>query len=394
MRTYVCSSCAETYPIEPGRWRCSCGAPLDLSPLPPGPLRLDGTLRSLWRYRAALAFDPTETAWRSITLGEGGTPLVAEPPEAEHRRSSDRAQRRAAGRDHQQPGVYLKLDFLMPTLSYKDRGAAVLVSKAAELGVGRLVADSSGNAGTAIAAYAGRAGIDAEVFVPASTSRKKLDQLRGFGATVRQVSGDRTDAAGAALERVGAAGAFYASHVYNPFFLEGTKTFAYEVWEQLGRRLPGTLVVPAGNGTILLGAALGFRELLAAGVVEGRPPRLVAVQSDRCDPVAAAWADRNADLSRWTTTVAEGIAIPAPPRLSQMLQAVRASDGICLTAADEQIGEARAALATRGVDVEPTAAAVWAAWRAWPRSSNTPTPVVMALSGAGLKASPTGESTL
>ena len=364
MRTYVCSSCGESFPVEPGRWCCSCGAPLDLSPLPAAPLRLDEGLRSVWRYRAVMALDPGETAWRRVSLGEGGTPLISEPVSGE---------------------VYLKLDFLMPTLSYKDRGAAVLVSKAAELRVGRLVADSSGNAGTAMAAYAARAGMDAEVFVPASTSQKKVDQLRRLGATVQRVEGDRTDAAAAVRDRIRGTGVFYASHVYNPFFLEGTKTFAYEVWEQLGRRAPGTVVVPAGNGTLLLGAALGFRELVAAGAAE-RTPRLVAVQSELCDPLAAAWDGRRADLARWTATVAEGIAIPDPPRLAQMLRAVQASGGLCLTATDEQIDGARAALAARGIDVEPTAAAVWAAWRAWPQAADTPTPVVVALSGAGLKA--------
>lgn len=387
MRTYVCSSCAESFPVEPARWRCSCGAPLDLSPLPPGPVRIDETLRSLWRYRAALAFESTETAWRSISLGEGGTPLVATPPAGERPHPGESAADDARGPRGQQPAeVYLKLDFLMPTLSYKDRGAAVLVSKAAELGVEALVADSSGNAGAAIAAYAARAGIAAEVFVPAATAGKKIDQLRAFGATVRKVAGDRNQAADAALERVAAGSAFYASHVYNPFFLEGTKTFAYEVWEGLGRRMPGTVIVPAGNGTLLLGAALGFGELVAAGAAD-RAPRLVAVQSDRCDPLAAAWDGRDADLRRWTTTVAEGIAIPAPPRLAQMVRAVRASDGACLTASDEQIGAARATLATQGVDVEPTAAAVWAAWRSWPQAAAAKSPVVVALSGAGLKVS-------
>jgi threonine synthase len=391
MRTYVCPECATSWPIAPTVWRCSCGSPLDLSPLPPGPVVVDEGERSLWRYRASLPFaapaDPGagRELWRAVTLGEGVTPLVsAETAGA----VTPLVRAETAGTLGEGPGgadVRFKLDFLMPTLSYKDRGAAVLVTRAAEMDVKHLVADSSGNAGVAIAAYAARAGIAAEVFVPAATSAKKVGQLRAFGATVRQVEGSRTDAAAAAIERVESSGAFYASHVYNPFFLEGTKTFAYEVWEQLGRQVPTTVVVPAGNGTLLLGAALGFAELVAAGAAP-EIPRLVAVQSSVCDPVAAAWAGRDAVLHAWTTTVAEGIAIPAPPRLGQMVEAVRASGGVFLTAGDDQILAARAELWSRGIDVEPTAAAVWAAWRAWPEAASIQGPVVIALSGAGLKA--------
>jgi threonine synthase len=372
MRTYVCPECATSTPITPTVWRCDCGSPLDLSPLPPAPVVVDDAERSLWRYRAALAFDGPAIGWRSVTLGEGVTPLVSAETggEAVEGGAAD---------------VRFKLDFLMPSLSYKDRGAAVLVTQAAAMGVERLVADSSGNAGVAIAAYAARAGIAAEVFVPAATSPKKVSQLRAFGASVRQIEGSRPDAAAAAVERVEATGAFYASHVYNPFFLEGTKTFAYEVWEQLGRQVPTTVVLPAGNGTLLLGAALGFAELVAAGAAR-QAPRLVAVQSALCDPVAAAWAGRDADLTGWTATVAEGIAIPTPPRLGQMVAAVRASGGVFLTATDEAILAARAELWSRGIDVEPTAAAVWAAWQAWPEARAATGPVIIALSGAGLKA--------
>ena len=233
---------------------------LDLAGDPSGPIVVDEGEWSLWRYRSWLPFG-ADGVWRSVTLGEGMTPLVrAHPTDT----SSD---------------VRLKLDFLMPTLSYKDRGAAVLVAKAAEMKVARLVSDSSGNAGTAIAAYAARAGIAAEVFLSSATSAKKVAQMQAFGATVRQVDGSRADAADAAIERVQQDGVFYASHIYNPFFLQGTKTFAYEIWEQLGRQVPGTVVVPVGNGTLLFGAAIGFRELVVAGA-SATVPRLVAVQAE------------------------------------------------------------------------------------------------------------------
>ena len=160
------------------------------------------------------------------------------------------------------PNVRLKLDFLMPTLSFKDRGAVLLATLARRLGVERAVVDSSGNAGTAAAAYLARAGVPCEVFVPEATSPGKLAQMRAHGATVRVVSGTRADTAAAAMSAADTPGTFYASHVYHPYFLHGVKTYAYEIWEQSGRVLPDTVVVPVGNGTLVLGCYLAFRELL------------------------------------------------------------------------------------------------------------------------------------
>jgi threonine synthase len=300
------------------------------SPAAPG-----GGRWSLARYREALPALAAGPAFDSLTLGEGGTPLVAEPD-----------------------GALLKLDFLMPTLSFKDRGSVVLLSAAAALGVRRIVADSSGNAGVSIAAYASRAGIESEIFVPAGTAEGKLAQLRAFGAGVQLVPGDRAATAAAAIERVESSGSFYASHVFNPFFLHGTKTVAFEIWEQLGRRAPEALVVPAGNGTLLLGAALGFSELAAAGLIESTP-RLLAVQAERCAPL------RGNGPVACGPTAAEGIAIAEPPRREQMRAAVEASNGAVLTAGEDEIVSARSELARLGIDVEPTAAVAYAAWRGW-----------------------------
>jgi threonine synthase len=365
---YRCRSCASEYALDDRAWRCRCGGVFDLlfEPADDAFAELDGQPWSLWRYRKALPFSRSATGWEQVTLGEGATPLV---PGGEN--------------------LLFKLDFLMPSLSFKDRGSVVLVAKAAELGVKRLVADSSGNAGTSIAAYATRAGIEAEVFVPAATSEKKVAQLRGYGATVRRVEGTRADAAAAAIDRVETTGSFYASHVYNPLFHQGTKTFAFELWEQLGRSLPHTVVLPAGNGTLLVGASLGFAELVAAGLTE-RLPRLVAVQAERCAPLARAWRLEHhleaGDVAPGPPqeTAAEGIAIAEPPRLRQMLEIVDQSDGEVVTASEDGIAEARRELAARGIDVEPTAAAAYAGWREWTGAKGAPSTVI-ALTGAGLK---------
>jgi threonine synthase len=272
------------------------------------------------------------------------------------------------------PGVMAKLDFCNPTLSFKDRGAAPLVAGLAASGATRLVADSSGNAGTAVAAYAARAGLPVEVFVPGGTSPAKTAAMTAHGALVRVVDGDRSAAGEAAAARVDATGAAYASHVYQPLFVLGVKTLVLELWEQLGPAFCDTLVVPAGNGTLVLGARLAVADLVSLGLIE-RGPRIVAVQAERCAPLAG--------RSPTGTTAAEGIAIPAPPRRSEVVAAVAESGGAVVTVSEEAILAARHDLAGRGLWVEPTAAAGWAAWRDGTTGPATSTVVV--LCGAGLK---------
>jgi threonine synthase len=296
-------------------------------------------------------------------MGEGQTPLLTLDP---HR-----------------PRILAKLDFLMPTLSFKDRGAAVLVTLAGALGAGQLIADSSGNAGAAIAAYAARARIRCRVYVPDATAGQKLAQLTAHGAEVVTVGGSRADAASAAMQAVQESDAFYASHAWHPAFFEGTKTFAYEAWEQLGRRAPDEVILPVGNGTLLLGAALGFADLHKAGLIDSMP-RLVAVQASACNPVERAWRSGAPTPAavECRPTSAEGIAIEAPVRGRQVLAAVRATGGRVIAVGEDAIVDAQAGLAARGLYVEPTAAAVYAGLLAEPPADHL---VLLPLCGAGLK---------
>jgi threonine synthase len=272
-------------------------------------------------------------ALAQISMGEGDTPLTTLV---------------VGGRE-----FTAKLEFESPTGSFKDRGAAVLVAAAVDIGAAHLVADSSGNAGVAIAAYAARAGLSCEVFVAASTSQDKIDRI---DATVRLVDGSREDVAAAAIERVETTGAFYASHVWNPWFLEGTKHYVREIYHQLGGRLPGALVLPAGNGTLVLGAWRAMQEL---GVVVP----IIGVQAAKCAPIAAAFFAEADDVTAVVDggTVAAGIAIAAPVRGREILEAVRGSGGSLVTVTDEELLECAAELADQGMDVEPTAAAPLAA---------------------------------
>jgi threonine synthase len=251
-----------------------------------------------------------------------------------------------------------------------------------------LVADSSGNAGAAIAAYASRAGLPCEVFVARSTAAGKLAGLAAVGATIRLVDGDREEVARAAIAEVEASGSFYASHVYNPFFFEGTKTFAFELWEQLGR-VPDVVVLPAGNGTLVLGAYTGFSELHRARLIE-RLPRFLVVQAAGCAPVAQAFHSHSMMVVPVVNqgTVADGIAIAEPARGDEIVDAVRLTRGTVITVTDDEIRVAADRLARQGLYVEPTAAVPAAGVRraradGWLDDDDSL--VVIPLCGAGLK---------
>ncbi|MBT2426885.1 threonine synthase [Streptomyces sp. ISL-112] len=364
MTTYHCPRDGTRSPISALTWCCPvCRGPwdLDFTPSPGLALHvLPGRANSLWRYEENLPLSSPE-----VSLGEGRTPLVP---------LTDT--------------VSAKLDYLMPTLSFKDRGAVMLAELARRLSPDRVVADSSGNAGTSIAAYCARAALPCTVYVPAGASPKKTQQIRAHGARLVAVPGGREATALAARAAADEPGVFYASHVFNPHFLHGTKTYVYELWEDLGGRLPDALVVPVGNGTLLLGAALATAELHALGLITVRP-RLIAVQAEAVSPLAGAFRVGAEDLlpaaghGDPAPTLAEGIAIPRPPRARQILAAVRGSGGTFLTVSEDEIRDAQRDLAARGFYVETTGVACWAAVR--DGSAYRPGSVVVPLCGAGLK---------
>ncbi|MFF8415810.1 threonine synthase [Streptomyces sp. NPDC015680] len=365
MPEYICPQDGTRADTTALTWCCpACRGPWDLEFEAAGALSLNslaGRVNSLWRYEEVLPLSSPTT-----TLGEGRTPLVP-----------------VTGT------VSAKLDFLMPTLSFKDRGAVMLAELARRLSPERVVADSSGNAGTAVAAYCARASLPCTVYVPEGTSPKKTEQIRAHGAHLEIVPGDREATAAAARAAADAPGTFYASHVFNPYFLHGTKTYVYELWEDLGGRLPDAIAVPVGNGTLLLGAALATAELHARGLIDRRPA-LIAVQAENVSPLAAAFRTGAEDLlpedllpdgpAGPAATLAEGIAIPRPPRARAILAAVRESGGTFLTVTEDQIRAAQLDLAARGFYVETTGVACWAAVGGWTDRS-----VVVPLCGAGLK---------
>lgn len=329
---YVDPRTGQTYPLGTPRWRSDAGGPLMITPLPGiGRRDIDTARRSLWRYAASFPV-PVE---HPVTMGEGLTPLV------EHGWRGHRA--------------HFKLEWFAPTGSFKDRGATVMISTLRQQGIDRVLEDSSGNGGAAIAAYAAAGGLRAKILVPAYTQPGKTVQMRAYGAETELIPGTRQDTAEAAERQ--AADIFYASHNWQAFFLQGTKTLAYELWEDLGFGAPDNVVIPTGAGSNVLGCDIGFCELLRQGEIS-RLPRLFAVQPENCAPLHATFLTGGDDLVAIEAkpTIAEGTSIVKPVRTREVLAALRRSGGRTVAVSDREIEAAHGELARTGLYVEPTCA--------------------------------------
>ena len=364
---YIDSITGATYPLDQPRWRGDSGGHLNLGDAPGLARRdIDAAVNSLWRYRRALLVDAAD----AVTMGEGWTPLILGEWEG--------------------VPVLHKLEFMMPTGSFKDRGMTVMVSYLKSRGITEVLEDSSGNAGASLSAYAAAAAMRCRILVPETTSYPKIAQIAACGADVVTIRGSRQDVADAALAM--SRDIFYASHNWQPFFAEGTKTLAYELWEQLGFRAPDNVVVPVGYGANVLGCDRGFSELLRRGEI-ARMPRLFGVQAANCAPYFAAFRAGVEHFipSPVTPTIAEGIASSKPTRMREVLAPVRDSGGEIVAVSEDEIVRALAALARKGLYVEPTSAAAAAglsqliARGVIKKGENT----VLVLTGSGLKASET-----
>ena len=360
---YRCPACGRTYDPDRPMWRCDCGSHLNLAP-GRGLMRDNIAIgeASLWRYAVALALRGAPRT----SLGEGWTPLVQ--------------------RDWRGVKVYFKLESQMPTGSFKDRGTAVMINHLLEVGVGAIHEDSSGNAGASIATYAAASGLPCRIYVPATAPPTKLVQIAVTGAEVRAIPGTRQAVSEAAFAAAGES--FYASHNWQPHFIEGTKTLAFELWEQLGFRVPDNILVPTGYGSNILGLERGFDELEGSGEITVLP-RLFAVQAANCAAFVAAWRAGSDGLVPFATaaTVADAIAALQPVRVAEVLRALRRSRGGVVAVAEEEIAPALAAFGRLGLFVEPTAATVGAALTRLlhDRTIGPDQTTVVVLTGCGLK---------
>ena len=330
---YYCTACQKKYGMSALVWQCECGGILSIEGtdlLTRGDVLKDE--RSLWRYHKALPIKLNDTATK---FGEGCTPLV--PVKIEDRT------------------IHIKLDSIMPSGSFKDRGASILINFLAKLGVPEIVDDSSGNAAAAAATFCAAAGIRCNIFVPAHAAVGKQVQIAAHGAKINKITGTRDDVTAAAIE----AGrkSFYASHNWHPLFVEGVKTLAYEIWEQLGWKAPDNVVLPAGGGSSVLGVYKGFSELVEAGEIESIP-RIYAVQAANCSPIHCAL--HGMKPGAWSATIAEGVALTNPVKLQQIVAALRDSGGSSVTVPEDEIMPALERMAKMGHYMEPTSAMTFA----------------------------------
>jgi threonine synthase len=315
-------------------------------------------VNTIWRYRGAIPVDDDDSI---VSLGEGLTPVSEE----------------VIGEDP----IFLKLEYLAPTGSFKDRGASVLLSRLKEMGIEEILEDSSGNAGCSLAAYSAAAGIRCRVLVPENIPEGKALQIASYGAILERIPGSRDDVAREALHR--AESMFYASHNWQPFFIEGTKTFAYEVVEQMSP-LPDVIFYPLGNGSLLGGSYKGFMEMKAMGWID-KVPRLIGVQAASHPPIYEEVTGKKSS-SPAGKTIAGGIAIGKPTRLKQITEVIREAHGTVVIVKDDQVREAQRDLARRGYLVEPTAAAALAGYRVWRDTQEQKEHnVLIPLTGSGLK---------
>ena len=371
----VCSSCGREYSPDEKFFRCpSCSSffNLKLDGLKFDPSDLNSRSGSgIWRYRSVI---PVKNDKNIVSFSEERTPLADYTSESGE--------------------LLIKLDYLFTSGSYKDRGAAVLVSKVKELMVDYVVEDSSGNAGASVAAYCARGGINCSIYVPASNSEAKLSQIKSYGAELVAVEGSRSETSKRILFE--AEKYYYASHIWNPYFYHGTKTFSYEVCEQLGWEAPDTVVLPVGHGTLFLGSYIGFLELYNLGIIK-KIPKFIAVQAENCSPVYRKWNNLNNDDANAASadTVAEGIAITDPVRINDILSVLKKTGGDVIAVSEKEIEDTLFKLIGKGFYTEPTSAAAVAGSEKYLASLKNPAlgdgqgaeKIVTVLTGSGLKAS-------
>ncbi len=365
-------------PRADGALMCECGSPLLAR------YRLEeargrflrehpaGRGPSLWRYAEMLP------AVAPITLGEGFTPLL---------------EARRLGAELGLPSLYIKDEAVNPTGSFKARGMALAVSVAAARGVRRAAAPSAGNAGSALAAYGARAGMEVHLFLPETTPRPFVLEAQRFGARVRLVPGSIAEAGRAMRQTLGPAGPdgwFDVSTLREPYRVEGKKTIGYEIAEQMGFSLPDVVVVPTGGGTGIIGMWKAFDEMEGLGWIDRARPRMIVVQASGCAPIVRAFEAGRDRAEAWSdpVTVASGLRVPASLGDRLILAAVRQSGGMAVAVEDREMIECAGLLGSReGIDACPEGGAALAAVRRLLRSKTIAPEdrIVVFNTGTGLK---------
>ncbi len=347
----VCPRCGKRYKPTKGRYLCDCGSVLlvsykNMKWAPRG--------EGVWRYKSCLPHKG-----KHFSLQEGGTPLVK-------------------GRDRD---VYYKLEGDNPTGSFKDRGTAVVVSRAVSEGFKTVSTASTGNMGASIAAYAAYADIKARIFVPSSTPINKLSQIIAYGAELVKVKGTFHDAVARLWDDV-SKGSYLAVTGANPYYIEGEKTIGYEIYEDIG--VPDKIIVPMGTGGLITSIYKAFTELKRMRKIR-KLPQMIGVQAGNCSPIVNAYSEGvdRAERMEKCNTIASAIMIKTPFNDLTALNAIRKSKGDALSVSDAEIRRAIRGLGEEGIFAEPASATALAAYEKIEKEKGDK--VALIITGSGLK---------
>ncbi len=365
--TFICTTCGKDFPTDKLIWKCTCGGILNLNYTPSFPIdEIKQRKPTMWRYREAL---PIEKDDHIVSLDETITPLS-----------------QIVINNH---NIFIKQDYFFSTGTYKDRGAAVMVSKAKELGVDKLIEDSllddlSGSASYAVSAYCARGNIKCDIYTPENINPDKLGEIRLYGSKIHRLKDSTSKTKQDLLLNTN--NEYYANHRWNPYFLQGTKTLAYEIWEQLGWQSPDTIIIPVGNGTLLLGVYIGFDDLLRAGAVK-KIPKIIGVQSENCAPLYSAYKNKLSTIPKmiYKKTIAEGIAIANPLRVKDIIRAIMDSNGDIIMVTDEEIIVALTEMYLKGFSIELISAATVAGVKKYLKSNKHEESIIAVLTDNGYR---------
>lgn len=374
----ACPKCSEKYSGRAVQGLCRCGSPLlasyhlESAKEAFAKRELTRRVKSLWRYHELLPVLHPENV---VSLGEGMTPLLAA------RRIAEETGLRS---------LYIKDEGVIPTGTFKARGAAVGVSKAKELGVRAIAMPTNGNAGAAWSAYAARAGIDCYIGMPRDAPSVTMAECLAYGARLFLVDGHINQVGRMVEEACRRQGIFNVSTLREPYRVEGKKTMGFEIAEQLGWKAPDVVIYPTGGGVGLIGVHKAMQELAELGWVQSKGTRLVAVQSTGCAPVVEAWKRGARECVPWENprTVAFGINVPKPLGDFLILESLYDSRGCAVAVDDSEILRAQRSLgAKEGVFACPEGAATLAALNrlvsdGWVDRDET---VVLLNTGSGIK---------
>lgn len=348
-----CPKCHEVYSTEVVQQLCKCGSPLlvryKLNEVKSAIKKEDLKLReqSLWRYHELL---PVKREENVVSLGEGMTPII---------------HMKRLGEKIQIPHLYIKDEGIIPTGSFKTRGASVGVSKAKELGVKELAMPTNGNAGAAWALYSARAGIKATIVMPLDAPNITRKEVCISGGDLRLVDGLISDAGKIVGQLVKEKGVYDASTLKEPYRIEGKKTMGYEIFEQLNWEAPDVILYPTGGGVGIIGIYKSILELIELGWISAEKlPRLVAVQAANCAPIVKAWKERKTESEFWenASTKAFGINVPKPLGDFLILESLYKTNGCAIAVSEAEISQAQKEVAElEGNFICPEGAATFAA---------------------------------